>query len=62
MAQSLTIDIDEEGNVTIDAAGFTGGACRTATEALEEALGTVKNRELKEGGACSVEERVRTRK
>jgi len=35
------------GEVSIEAIGFKGGACTAATEALERALGTVKDRRKK---------------
>lgn len=39
--------IDEDGNVEIEANGFTDGACREATKAFEDALGVVKERKMK---------------
>lgn len=50
--KSVTIEIDEQGNVAVEAHGYTNGECRSATEALEEALGQVSAREMKKGGAC----------
>lgn len=36
---TINVDISPEGEVTIDAVGFTGRACEDATRALEQALG-----------------------
>jgi uncharacterized protein YuzE len=41
MAQEIFIDIDEQGNVKIEAAGFEGTACKDMTKAIEDALGEV---------------------
>lgn len=37
----VEVIITPTGQVTIDAVGFKGGACKEATAALEKALGTV---------------------
>ena len=37
----LKIDIAPDGNVTIEAQGYIGPACKQATEAIERALGKV---------------------
>ena len=44
-----TIDvlIDEQGNVSIDAIGFSGQSCEKMTAALEHALGKLKSRTKK---------------
>ena len=47
MAKELIIDIDEDGNVSIDAVGFSGDACEKATEKLIEALGKIKEMKKK---------------
>lgn len=46
--QEITIEIDEEGNTTIEAHGYKDGACLAATQELEEALGQVTDREMKD--------------
>lgn len=55
----IDIDIDPQGNVNIEAEGYTDGSCRTATEAIEEALGAVNQRKMKKGGACDVKRTVK---
>jgi len=55
----IDIEIDPEGNTTIEAEGYTDGSCRTATEAIEKALGGVQNRTMKQGGACDVKKQVK---
>lgn len=39
MPQQIIIDISPEGNVKIDAEGFTDSSCAVATHELEVALG-----------------------
>lgn len=39
--QTITIEIDQQGNSTVTTTGFTGASCQQATKALEAALGTV---------------------
>lgn len=58
--KTITVDIDPQGNTTVDVEGFTDGSCRTATEALEKALGVVTARQNKLGGSCGVKNVVRT--
>lgn len=36
---TINVDISPEGDIKIDAIGFTGKACEEATRALEQALG-----------------------
>jgi hypothetical protein len=61
MAQKrIEITIDEHGNPTIEAFGYTGGECRLATEAFEEAAGKVKDRKVK-NNECAVDEKVKVR-
>lgn len=43
----LEITIDEEGEISMEAHGFTGRTCRAATAAIEAALGGVKQRKFK---------------
>jgi hypothetical protein len=45
--KEIHIDIDPDGNVTVEAHGYTGTSCRTATAALEKALGQVTGRNTK---------------
>ena len=40
----IDITIGEEGEVTIEAMGFSGPECQKATEAIEHALGPVTSR------------------
>ena len=39
MAKSIIVDIDESGDVNIEAVGFKGKTCAKATKDLIEALG-----------------------
>jgi len=39
--KTITIDIDTEGNVKVEAHGYQGHGCKDATFALEQALGKV---------------------
>ena len=43
----IEVDIGPEGEVEIDAVGFSGPDCEQATRFLEEALGDVKSRSRK---------------
>ena len=43
-SKSVDLIIDQNGNVTIDAIGFTDGGCHEATKSLEAALGIEINR------------------
>lgn len=45
--QEIIVDIDEVGNVKIEATGFTGKECEDFTRDIEQALGDVTKRELK---------------
>ena len=48
MTKQIEFTINKKGAVTIEAKGFSGGDCRTATEAYEKALaGDVKKRKMK---------------
>lgn len=40
--KQILIDIDADGQVTIEAVGFKGNACEKATAAIEAALGVGK--------------------
>jgi len=57
----VDIEIDPQGNVTIEAEGYTDGSCRAATEAIEDALGQVGERKMKRGGACEVKKTVKAK-
>jgi hypothetical protein len=57
--KQIELTIDETGNTTIDVEGYTDGSCRTATEAIEKALGGVTDRKTKTGGACDVKQTVK---
>lgn len=46
--KEIEITIDEEGNGSIEAFGFTDGSCKAATKELEEAFGTVQKRKMKD--------------
>jgi hypothetical protein len=43
----ITIEIDESGNATSEAAGFKGVGCTKALKLLSDALGKVKSETLK---------------
>lgn len=45
--KKITITIDQEGNSEIDVQGYTGSQCTEVTKAIEQALGTVVEREKK---------------
>lgn len=48
--KSVEVVIDAEGNTQIEAKGYTDGSCRSATDAIEKALGGVSTREMKDHG------------
>ena len=43
----IEIQIDIKGNALIEAIGFQGNTCESATAPFEDALGTVESRERK---------------
>ena len=47
MRKSIEVTIKTDGKVEIEAIGFKGGACEKATQAIEQALGTVAARKKK---------------
>jgi hypothetical protein len=47
MKRSLEIIVSPTGEIQIEAVGFVGSACKEATKALEEALGTLKSSQTK---------------
>lgn len=55
----IDVIVDDEGNVVIEANGFSGGACLKETEALERALGKVTKRTMKaEASAAKVADKA----
>jgi len=47
MHRTIEITVAPTGEVTIEATGFTGGACERATAEIEKALGVVRSRKKK---------------
>ena len=47
MKPTIEIIVSPNGDISIDALGFTGADCETATRYLEEALGVIGTRERK---------------
>ncbi len=47
MSEEITVTIDSQGKVTIEAEGFAGSSCTDATAQLEEALGVNPERSFK---------------
>ena len=47
MRKSIEVTIKPDGKVEIEAIGFKGGSCEKATQAIEQALGTVATRKKK---------------
>lgn len=47
MRKQLKITIDEDGNANVDVDGFDGRKCLEATRDIEEAIGTVEDRNRK---------------
>lgn len=47
MPEQIVITISPEGAVTVEAQGFTGKTCESATKAIENALGAVNQRTKK---------------
>jgi hypothetical protein len=47
--QEIEIIVDEQGNVQVEAKGFSGADCKTLTKAIEEAVGEVTDVKLKPG-------------
>jgi hypothetical protein len=45
----IEVDVSPQGDVKIEAHGFTGGACLAATKEIEEAIGKLDSRKMKEG-------------
>ena len=47
MRKSIEVTIKPDGKVEIEAIGFKGGSCEKATQAIEQALGTIATRKKK---------------
>ena len=47
MNRTIEIMVSPTGEIHIEAVGFTGTSCKEATQALEEALGTVERSQTK---------------
>ncbi len=47
MNPEIKINVDKDGNFTIEAKNSSGGNCLSLTQPLEDALGGVDNREFK---------------
>lgn len=47
MKKRIEMTFDEEGNVTIEAFGYSGTECRLATQPFEDAAGKVVDRKAK---------------
>lgn len=45
--KQVTIEIDTDGNIRVEASGFKGADCEKATKAMEEALGKAGDRKKK---------------
>ena len=58
--KEIVVSFDEEGNTEIEAIGYTDGACRKATKEIEEALGKVTKRKIKDPD-CDVKQTVKIR-
>jgi hypothetical protein len=43
----LIVTVDQEGNVEIDAVGFSGNECLAASKPFEKALGNIAHRTIK---------------
>ena len=41
MAETITIDIDSDGNIRVEGHDFVGSLCKDLTREIEAALGTV---------------------
>lgn len=57
--KEVIITVKPDGTVQIEAGGYSGGECLSATKPFEEALGVVENRKMKpvflqEGDGCNV--------
>lgn len=46
--KEIEITIDEQGGTSLEAFGFSDGACKAATKEIEEELGTIQKRKMKD--------------
>ncbi len=53
--KEIVVKTDKDGNVSIEAFGFSDGECKKATKEIEEAVGGVQSRKMKDP---HVEEKV----
>ena len=47
MSRRILVRVSPTGEMTVEAEGFQGQGCEAATKAIEEALGTPRNRQRK---------------
>ncbi|WP_193211171.1 DUF2997 domain-containing protein [Luteolibacter marinus] len=47
MSRRILVRVSETGDIQVEAEGFQGKGCETATQAIEQALGKRTRRELK---------------
>ena len=45
--KEITVDVNSDGSLSIDASGFSGSDCEEATHFLEEKLGDIEKRKHK---------------
>lgn len=58
--KTIEVDVSPQGDVKIEATGFVGGACLAATREIEEAIGKIEKRKMKEGtGTVAAESKVK---
>jgi len=46
--KEILVKTDKDGNVSIEAFGFADGECKKATKEIENALGVVSSRKMKD--------------
>lgn len=54
----IEVTFDSQGNSSIEAFGFTGSACLSATKSIEEAIGKIEHRAEKHGGGDDVKSKA----
>lgn len=63
MSQTVTVEIDQNGAVTVTTQGIQGASCKQATAALEKALGTVtqdvKTAEYDQRAVCKLPQQAK---
>ena len=47
MSRRIHVRVSPKGEITVEADGFQGSGCEAATKAIEQALGTVRERTRK---------------